>query len=202
MDPRNSAALIIFHCVCVCNRSVLHKTAPQAHTGSGNPGNPTLRYLAKLNDRHLKKTFSFLQVVFFFFFFSAPDKRLPLDNGFVYTELFLWRSKVGLNQSTAVEKKRPLEWWHHRYIMNTHLKLDSVLDERYSGHARGLVPIDESSHKAATYSVIFYWRVFTHVFHCPGDVRSWPQLKSKGQSGTQGEELRATTRDAPATLSQ
>lgn len=89
MDPRNSAALIIFHCVCVCNRSVLHKTAPQAHTGSGNPGNPTLRYLAKLNDRHLKKTFSFLQVVFFFFFFSAPDKRLPLDNGFVYTDGYI-----------------------------------------------------------------------------------------------------------------
>lgn len=39
----------------------------------------------------------------------------------------------------------------HRYIMNTHFKLDSVLDERYSG----LVPISESSHNATVLLLTF-----------------------------------------------
>lgn len=44
--------------------------------------------------------------------------------------------------------------WSDDITMNTHLKSDSLLDESYSGHAWGLVPIGESSHKA--YTVIYY----------------------------------------------
>lgn len=36
----------------------------------------------------------------------------------------------------------------------------------------------------------------------PESMGAAPGFKSKGQSGTQGKELRASPRDAPATLSQ